>query len=303
MDITFPISGVHTDIWLPPLVAFCISFFTSMAGISGAFLLLPFQMSVLGFVSPAVSATNLIFNIIATPAGVLRFMRERRIVWPLAGVVVAGTLPGVVIGGLIRLRWLPNPEHFRIFAGAVLLYICVLLLVNIHRELAKRGGRLPRNNHQNFEVEVVNVSWRTLTYRFQDEDYQCQLPRVFGLSLTVGILGSAYGIGGAAIMSPFLVVVYKLPIHTIAGATLMGTLVTSIAGTGFYEIAALVYEDMAIRPDWMLGALFGLGGLCGVYLGARAQRYVPAVWLKLLLCFLIFYVSAKYLSGLLNVIF
>lgn len=44
---TFPISGVTTWLWLPPLVAFIISFFTSMVGVSGAFLLLPFQMSML----------------------------------------------------------------------------------------------------------------------------------------------------------------------------------------------------------------------------------------------------------------
>jgi len=33
-----------------------------MAGISGAFLLLPFQMSVLGFSTPSVSATNFLYN-------------------------------------------------------------------------------------------------------------------------------------------------------------------------------------------------------------------------------------------------
>jgi|CZKX01.1.fsa_nt_gi hypothetical protein len=33
-----------------------------MAGISGAVLLLPFQMSVMGFVGPAVSSTNLVFK-------------------------------------------------------------------------------------------------------------------------------------------------------------------------------------------------------------------------------------------------
>ena len=60
---------MRTLIWFPPVAAFVISFFTSMAGISGAFLLLPLQMSVLGFTSPAVSATNLVFNLVATPAG------------------------------------------------------------------------------------------------------------------------------------------------------------------------------------------------------------------------------------------
>ena len=65
--------------WLPPVTAFVISFFTSMVGISGAFLLLPIQISFLGLTGPAVSATNLVFNLIAIPAGVYRYWREKRI--------------------------------------------------------------------------------------------------------------------------------------------------------------------------------------------------------------------------------
>ena len=75
---------MQASTWFPPAAAFVISFFTSMAGISGAFLLLPLQMSVLGFTSPAVSATNLVFNLVATPAGVYRYGREKRVIWPLA---------------------------------------------------------------------------------------------------------------------------------------------------------------------------------------------------------------------------
>jgi hypothetical protein len=55
--------------WLPPVAAFIISFFTSMVGISGAFLLLPIQISFLGLTGPAVSATNLVFNLIAIRLG------------------------------------------------------------------------------------------------------------------------------------------------------------------------------------------------------------------------------------------
>ena len=59
----FPLSGIETNPLVPVLVAFIISFFTSMGGISGAFLLLPFQVSVLGFNTPAVSSTNLLYNL------------------------------------------------------------------------------------------------------------------------------------------------------------------------------------------------------------------------------------------------
>lgn len=94
----FQTAGVEVSPWIPPLVALCVSFFTSMGGVSGAFLLLPFQMSFLGYTNPSVSATNQLYNIVAIPSGVYRFCREGRMVWPLTWVVVAGTLPGSLSG-------------------------------------------------------------------------------------------------------------------------------------------------------------------------------------------------------------
>ena len=79
----FPIADIHANPYIIFFVAFIVSFFTSMGGISGAFLLLPFQMSVLGYTSPSVSATNHVFNIIAIPSGVYRYIKEKRMVWPL----------------------------------------------------------------------------------------------------------------------------------------------------------------------------------------------------------------------------
>jgi hypothetical protein len=52
-----PVSGVEVNPLVPPLISLAVSTFTSMGGVSGACLLLPFQVSVLGFTSPAVSPT------------------------------------------------------------------------------------------------------------------------------------------------------------------------------------------------------------------------------------------------------
>ena len=49
---------------------------TTPAGVSGAFLLLPFQMSVLGFVAPGVTPTNLVYNIVAIPGGIYRYIQR-----------------------------------------------------------------------------------------------------------------------------------------------------------------------------------------------------------------------------------
>jgi uncharacterized membrane protein YfcA len=103
----FEVSGVTVSPIIPFLVAFFVSLFVTSAGVSGAFLLLPFQVSVLGFISPAVSPTNLFYNIVAIPSGVYRFMREKRMAWPLAWVIIIGTLPGIFIGAVL----------FQIFCG------------------------------------------------------------------------------------------------------------------------------------------------------------------------------------------
>ncbi len=132
----FETAGIEVAPWIPPLVAFVISFFTSTGGLSGAFLLLPFQMSFLGYTAPSVSATNHLFNIVAIPSGVYRYIREGRMVWPLTWAVVVGTLPGVLIGAIVRIRYLPDPADFKFFVALVLLYIGVRML----RDLLRRDS-------------------------------------------------------------------------------------------------------------------------------------------------------------------
>lgn len=77
----------------------------------------------------------------------------------------------------------------------------------------------------------------------------------------------------------------------------MGTFVTSIAGVIFYQAIAPFYPDMSIAPDWLLGILFGLGGMCGMYLGARCQKYVPAKVIKWMLGGIIVFTALKYIHG------
>ena len=48
---------------------------------------------------------------------------------------------------------------------------------------------------------------------------------------------------------------------------------------------------------WLLGLLFGLGGLVGMYWGAKMQKLVPSAWLKLMLAVIVVFVSARYLAG------
>jgi uncharacterized protein len=88
--------------------AFVIAAVASPAGISGAVLLLPFQVSVLGTPSPAVTPTNLLYNVVATPGAIYRYWRQGQTGGRLTRLLVAGTLPGVILGSIIRVELLPG---------------------------------------------------------------------------------------------------------------------------------------------------------------------------------------------------
>ncbi|MEW6162282.1 MAG: sulfite exporter TauE/SafE family protein [Nitrospirota bacterium] len=313
----FPVSGVKTYIFIPPLVALIVSFLTSMGGVSGAFLLLPFQVSVLNFTSPSVSATNFVYNIVAIPTGVYRYLKEGRMAWPLTNIVIIGTLPGVLIGYYLRVRYLPDPRAFKFFVGCVLLYIGSRLLYDLtgkatagklkmkaleekFRERSKQiknqqKSRIAAGLPPEAVVKTASASVKRIEYEFWGERFSFSTLPLFLVAFIVGIIGGTYGIGGGAILAPFYVAIFHLPVYTIAGAALMGTFLTSIAGVFFYSIVPAP-GGMVTSPDWLLGFLFGIGGFAGMYIGARFQKFVPQKFIKLMLGLIIVFLSFRYIS-------
>lgn len=275
--VFFPVSGVETWLWLPPLAAFVVSFFCSMVGISGAFLLMPFQMSVLGFAGPAASATNLVFNLYATPGGVWRYARDSRMAWPLARLIILGTLPGVVLGFYLRTLYLPDVTRFKLFVGAILLYLAWRLL----GEFAPWAKRAPVPAPAGgAALHLVRSDWQRMEFVLDEHSYGFSVPAMLALAFVVGIIGGTYGIGGGAIIAPFCIAIFGLPVAVVAGAALAGTFATSVIGVIVYSVLPLPGGGHA-SPDWALGTLFGLGGLAGMYLGAATQKHIPQQVLKI----------------------
>jgi hypothetical protein len=316
LAIKFPFSQVETSIFIPPLVAFIISTFTSMAGISGAFLLLPFQISFLNFTTPSVSATNFVYNILAIPSGVYGYLREGRMAWPLALAIIIGTLPGIFIGYYLHVYCLPDPRAFKLFAGCVLLFIGLRLLYemtpraqlgknemkaiedqfdgHVKRLKEERRGKIPAGIPADAVLKTISVSFHKVEYEFWGRRFSFNPVGMGILAFIVGIIGGAYGIGGGAIIAPFCVAVFDLPIYTVAGAALMGTFLTSIAGVCFYSVMP-AGAGLHAGPDWLLGMMFGFGGFFGMYAGARLQKYVPQKIIKLMLGVLVAGVAVRYI--------
>ena len=86
-----------------------------------------------------------------------------------------------------------------------------------------------------------------------------------------------------------------MSVAVVAPAALTPTFLTSVAGVITYGLLSLTTTG-PISPDWAIGALCGLGGLIGGYLGARLQQRVPETGLRILLGVLAIGLALTYMS-------
>ncbi|MFE0541090.1 TSUP family transporter [Streptomyces sp. NPDC058891] len=233
-------------------VGMLIAVVTAPVGVSGAVFLLPVQLSVFAVPNPAVTPTNLLYNVVAGPGALLRYRHDGALTGPLVRRLVLGTLPGVVLGAAIRVFALPGPRVFRLLVAVLMLPLGIWLITRTLRPTPPEPRRPePR-------------------------------PRmVTALALTVGVVGGIYGIGGGSILGPILVG-RGVPVAKVAPAALAATFATSLVGASTYALLSLTHSG-SIAPDWFLGLACGLGGLIGGYVGARLQPRLPETFLRLLL--------------------
>lgn len=251
----FGISGVDVSPVVPVLVGFAIAMTTTPAGVSGAFLLLPFQFSVLGFTAPGVTPTNLLYNVISTPGGITRYKMDGALDWSLVRAIATGAVPGVIAGSVLRVTMFEDPGSFKVVVGIVLLGLGANLVLQ-----SIRRARAPGT---------------ATTFA---------LPRVVLLAVGAGTIGGIYGVSGGSIIAPVLAGVFGLPVRRVAPAALVATLITSVAGVVSFEVLALTGATGADgRPDWLLALLFGVGGAAGGFTGARLNKLLPERVLRALL--------------------
>lgn len=238
---------MSSDALIGAASAFVIALLTTPVGVSGAVFLVPVQVSILHTPSPSVTPTNLLYNVIATPGALLRYRGRGVLRAPLTAALLIGTLPGVIVGAVLRVEVLSGPQAFYLVIAAVLLPIGTWLAL----------GRGP----------AVRRTPPAATDR-----------RITAAALVVGVVGGIYGIGGGSLLAPVLVGL-GFGVAEVAPAALASTFLTSIVGVVTYAVLSLRHSG-SIAPDWSVGIAIGLGGLAGGWVGTGLQSKVPEAALR-----------------------
>ena len=234
------------------------------AGISGAVLLLPFQVSVLGTPSPAVTPTNLLYNVVSTPGALYRYRRQHQTGGRLALILTAGTLPGVIAGSVIRVELVPGPRVFDLWSPP-----------SCCRSGSGWPPPGPRRDRDPARPGPPDPG-----------------PRADRPGAVTGCVGGIYGIGGGAILSPILIGSGR-PASEVAPAALASTFVTSLAGVITFTILSISKGPVA--PNWPTGIALGIGGIAGGYTGARMQSRLPDTLIRRTVGVLAIAIAARYL--------
>lgn len=239
-----------------------VAMLTTPAGVSGAVFLLPIQLGVLGVPSPAATPTNLLYNVIATPGGLVRWWRTGAVDLALTRLLVAAALPAVLVGAALRATVLSGRLAVLIMVGTVLTALGGWLLAG------SRAGTRERDPARAVTIAVAGLA---------------------------GLVGGAYGIGGGSVIAPALVAM-GIPAARAAPAALATTFATSVAGILAFEgLAAAGAGTGPVGPYWSVGIALGLGGLVGTHVGARLHARIPEHGLRRALGLVALAVGVAYL--------
>ncbi len=220
-------------------LGFVVGFLVGLTGVGGGALMTP-SLIFLG-VQPLIAVgTDLLYATVTRVFGVFFHGRKGRIRYDIALRLFAGSVPAVILGGLL-LRWIDKNalnEYLTVFLGIILITSAVLGLL-------KGEIRIP-----------IRPRWGY----------------VYLLGFIVGLTVQFTSVGAGVIVSFTLMNVARLEPSDVVGVTIVYGL--ALSGLSFLNYAGFGSVDYGIA------SLLTIGTIPGVYLGAHVNNRASRERLK-----------------------
>ena len=227
------------------LVFLCIGLIAGLAGgllgVGGGFLLVPLQVMWAGASQRVANATSVAALLPIGAVGAVTYYLGSptpRVDPPLAALLAAGSVTGVLLGARLSLR--VSERRLQLAVTAVLALAAAKQLLVPALTLA--GGHLMASGPPAAVAAVIT-------------------------GLAVGTLTGSVAVGGAIVLVPTLVLVFGLEQHVAQGTSLTTVVATSLVGA----LAHARYGNV----DLPAAAWMGAGGACSVVAGAVLALHLP----------------------------
>jgi uncharacterized membrane protein YfcA len=252
------------------LLGFITGTLIGLTGTGGGVILTPLLLIFTPYPAVVVIGTGIASGAATKLLGVLEHRRLGQVHWPLAGSLIAGSIPGTLLGFLV-LNYLKTHvaagelDHILKTALAVTLFGVSLFLPFVRRSQQKPAGtsRELESKSQGLKLSAVGA--------------------------VVGFMVVVTSIGSGSLLMIFLLLLIPLPLGALVGTDITFGLVTmALAGA------------LHLRMGHFDGGLFlhlVAGMLPGVVLGSRLTRLIPERYFSWLFSILYFSLGARLLVG------
>jgi len=272
----YPLAQVRVPVWHVIWMGMWTGYTMALVGQAAGIFALPYTTSVLQFSNAHVTPSTLLLTFLNPIGALLGFRRTGQWNRDFALWLCAGGVVGGLIGPFMRARLLSDATAFRFALGLALAFVGAQLCHKALRGLAARekapGGALPG---QASRITTLSDAGGRLTIGYRGEQWTLDQRVLFIVGAAVGVISSALGLGGAFLIVPFLVMVYRLPMYVVPAATIPYAIVLSATGLVGYCIALPLTGAAAIQPEWAWGFFAAAGGFFGAWVAAKTQLYMP----------------------------
>ena len=306
------------NIYMNPLVvfggAFVIGVLFVIMGAAGGLFTAAFQITVLGTKGPVginagntIKPTNLFLTMCSPITGLMTFIKEKRFATPVAIPFAIGIVCGAFfIGPPLSAKYL-NLAAFKFYLGIICFVIGVKLFTeslpgSIEKKKAmkaivqkfNKAVKEAKESGKAMEmgsIEFDKFNFMSFDMRFWGETFVAKPLMMLIGGLVMGIIASAFGVGGGFMFMPFMTTMVGYPMYLAVPIALAGTFSTSIG-------AVAKYVMLGYQPDWIMAALIAAGAMCGGVVGPKIQKKLPEIFLKRMLAGALILTCLKY-TGLL----
>ena len=283
-DHAYPLADVRVPVWHVVWMGAWTGYTMAIVGQASGIFALPYTTSILQFSNVHVTPSTLLLTFLNPFGALLGFRRTGQWNLEFAGWLCAGGVIGGLVGPFLRSSVLSDAGPFRFVLGLVLMVAAVQLgfrafggfsLGTPAPAAAGPSGR-PR-------IETLARGKGRLTIAYQSQTWTLSLWMLFAIGAAVGVISSALGLGGAFLIVPILVAVYKLPMYVVPAATIPYAVVLSAVGLSTYCFVLPLAGQAPIQPEWAWGFFAGAGGIFGSWAAAKTQLYIPEHFLDAML--------------------
>ena len=306
------------NIYMNPLVvfggAFIIGVLFVIMGAAGGLFTAAFQITVLGTKGPVginagntIKPTNLFLTMCSPITGLMTFIKEKRFATPVAIPFAIGIVCGAFfIGPPLSAKYL-NLAAFKFYLGIICFVIGVKLFTeslpgSIEKKKAmkaivqkfNKAVKEAKESGKAMEmgsIEFDKFNFMSFDMRFWGETFVAKPLMMLIGGLVMGIIASAFGVGGGFMFMPFMTTMVGYPMYLAVPIALAGTFSTSVG-------AVAKYVMLGYQPDWIMAALIAAGAMCGGVVGPKIQKKLPEIFLKRMLAGALILTCLKY-TGLL----